>query len=157
MRHYIPFYRDIASYPLQWRHSGRDGVSNHQRSDCMRDRLLRRRSQKTSKLRVTGLCVRNSPVTGEFPAQRASNAENVSIWWRHHAVLQPKISRISEMCFWHALCHVDIALFVKWLARPWHSDNPLLILIIYIDWGRLEWGSKAITKYISFASDMVNE
>ena len=26
----------------------------------------------------------NSPVTGEFPAQRASNAENVSIWWRHH-------------------------------------------------------------------------
>ena len=26
----------------------------------------------------------NSPVTGQFPAQRASNAENVSIWWRHH-------------------------------------------------------------------------
>ena len=26
-----------------------------------------------------------SPVTGEFPAQRASNAEKVSIWWRHHA------------------------------------------------------------------------
>ena len=23
--------------------------------------------------------------TGEFPAQRASNAENVSIWWRRHA------------------------------------------------------------------------
>ena len=22
--------------------------------------------------------------TGEFPAQRASNAENVFIWWRHH-------------------------------------------------------------------------
>ena len=21
---------------------------------------------------------------GEFPAQMASNAENVSIWWRHH-------------------------------------------------------------------------
>ena len=38
----------------------------------------------TSKLRVTGLCARNSPVTGEFPAQRASNAENISIWWRHH-------------------------------------------------------------------------
>ena len=26
----------------------------------------------------------NSPVTGEFPTQRASNAENVSIWRRHH-------------------------------------------------------------------------
>ena len=35
----------------------------------------RRRSQKTSKLRITGLCEGNSPVTGEFPTQRASNAE----------------------------------------------------------------------------------
>ena len=43
------------------------------------------RSRKISKLRVTGLCVGNSPGTGEFPAQMASNAENVSIWWRHHA------------------------------------------------------------------------
>ena len=25
----------------------------------------------------------NSPVTSEFPAQRASDAEIVSIWWRH--------------------------------------------------------------------------
>ena len=37
-----------------------------------------------SKLRVTGLCAGNSPGTGEFPAQMASYAENVSIWWRHH-------------------------------------------------------------------------
>ena len=43
-----------------------------------------RKSKKTSKLRVTGLCAGNSPVTGEFPAQRASNVQNVSIWWRHH-------------------------------------------------------------------------
>ena len=41
---------------------------------------LTHRSKKTSTLRVTGLCAGNSPVTGEFPAQRASNAENVSIW-----------------------------------------------------------------------------
>ena len=40
---------------------------------------------KTSKHRVIGLCRENSPVTGEFPAQKASNAENVSIWWRYHA------------------------------------------------------------------------
>ena len=49
------------------------------------NRLFRRRSKKTSKLRVNGLCVGNSPGTGEFPAQTASNVENVSIWWRHHA------------------------------------------------------------------------
>ena len=40
--------------------------------------------RKTSKLRVIGLCEENSPVTGEFPAQRASNADSASIWWRHH-------------------------------------------------------------------------
>ena len=50
-------------------------------------RLFKRRSKKTAKLRVTGLCAGNSPVTGEFPAQMASNAENVSVWWRHHRMV----------------------------------------------------------------------
>ena len=67
--------------PLQWRHIKHDGVSNHRRLDCLLNCLFRRRSKKTSKFRVTGLCEGNSPVSGEFPAQRASNAENVSIWW----------------------------------------------------------------------------
>ena len=65
---------------LRWRHNGSDGVSNHQPHDCLLNHLCRRRSKKTSKLRVTGLCVG----TGEFPAQMASSAENVSISWRHH-------------------------------------------------------------------------
>ena len=42
------------------------------------------RSKKTAKLRVTGLCAGNSPVTGEFPAEKARNARDVSIWWCHH-------------------------------------------------------------------------
>ena len=42
------------------------GVSNHQPHDCLLNRLFKRRSKKTSKLRVTGLCEWNSPVTGEF-------------------------------------------------------------------------------------------
>ena len=46
--------------------------------------------RKKSKLRVTGLCVGNSPATGEFPAQMVSNAENVSIWWRHHDIPFPQ-------------------------------------------------------------------
>ena len=50
--------------PLQWRHNGHDSVSNHQPHDCLLNRLSRRRSKKTSKLRVTGLCAGNSPGTG---------------------------------------------------------------------------------------------
>ena len=69
---------------LHWRHNDHDSVSNHQPHGCLLNRLFRRRSKKTSKLRVTGLCGGNSQGTGEFPAQRASYAENVSIWWRHH-------------------------------------------------------------------------
>ena len=45
---------------------------------------FKRRSKKTSKFRVTGLCDGNPLVTDGFPSQRASNAENVSIWWRHN-------------------------------------------------------------------------
>ena len=72
---------------LLWRPNGRDGVSNHQPHDCLFNYLFKRGSRKISKLRVTGLCAGNSPGTGEFPAQMASNAENVSIWWRHHVTL----------------------------------------------------------------------
>ena len=59
-----------------------------------------------------GLCVVNSPVTGEFPTHKASYAENVSIWWRHH----------------------DTSLFY-WLLRlyelPWKGTHPPL--------GREDW------------------
>ena len=83
--------------PLQWRQNEQDGVSNHQPHDCLLNRLLGRRSKKASKLRVTDLCAGNSPVTDEFPAQKASNAENVSIWWRHHDHVCPVlVSLLSQ-------------------------------------------------------------
>ena len=71
-------------HALQWRHNEHDGVSTPRRLDCLLNGLFRCRLKKTSKPRVTGLCDGNSPVTGEFPVQRASDAENVSISWRHH-------------------------------------------------------------------------
>ena len=51
----------IVIFTLLWRHNGHDSVSNHQPYDCLLNRLFRRRSKKTSKLRVTGLCAGNSP------------------------------------------------------------------------------------------------
>ena len=44
----------LVTSTLQWRQSGR--VSNHQPNDCFLNNSFRRRSKKTSKLRVTGLC-----------------------------------------------------------------------------------------------------
>ena len=63
---------------------------------CLLNSLFGRRSKKTSKLRVTGLRAGNSPVTGEFPAQMARNAENVSIWWRHHAYIPNVNSTVTS-------------------------------------------------------------
>ena len=62
---YFPHCHNITL--LQWRHNERDGVSNHQPHDYLLNRLFRRRSKKTSKLRVTGLCEGNSPVTRWIP------------------------------------------------------------------------------------------
>ena len=55
-----------AKVTLQWRHNGHRGASNQQPY-------------------ITGLCAGNWPVAVEISAQRASNEENVSIWWRRHA------------------------------------------------------------------------
>ena len=75
------FSRFIWSpFSLQWHHNEHDGASNHQPHDCLLNRLFMHRSKKTSMLRVTGF-VRGIQ---RWPAQKASNAENVFIWWRHH-------------------------------------------------------------------------
>ena len=82
-------YNQTMHSPLRWRHNDHDSVSNHQPHGCLLNRLYRRRSKKTSKCgEFTG--------TGEFPAQRASYAENVSIWWRHHATYEVSIVRYLE-------------------------------------------------------------
>ena len=39
---------------LRWRHNDHAGVSNHQPHGCLLNRLFRRKSKKTSKLRVSG-------------------------------------------------------------------------------------------------------
>ena len=65
----------------------RGGISIHWHLDCLLKRLFRCRSKKTSELCVDGLCAGNSPFTGEFPAQKASNREKVSIWRCHHVML----------------------------------------------------------------------
>ena len=81
----------------------------------------RRRAKKTSKLCVTGLCARNSPVTGEFPAQRASNAENASIWRRRHEifylVLLWWLMMFGKFIFRSVLTYTGSGLFIRRLFR----------------------------------------
>ena len=80
-------FTSIVDSPLQWRQNERHNVSNHQSFHWLLNYWFRHRWKKTSKLHVTGLCAEILPVTGNFPTQKACNAENVSIWWRYHAVV----------------------------------------------------------------------
>ena len=83
----LGLYSFCHRLPLRWRHNGHDDISNHQPHHSLLNGLFGHRSNKTSKLRVTDFCAGNSPGCGEFPTQMASNAENVSIWWRHHVCI----------------------------------------------------------------------
>ena len=87
-----------------------------------------RKSKETSKLRVTGLCARNSPVTGEFPAQMASNAENVSIWWRHHATWY---DTGLKMTTWYG---TDLN------SAPWEGKLPACTRVEYEGWCNSKYG-----------------
>ena len=130
------FYRNthVTNRPtLQWRHNEHNGASNNRRLDGLRNRFFRRRSKKASKLRVTGLCERNSPVTGDFPTQRASNAKNASIWWRHHKLYHSKriflsmtIAVIRPMACWSITftCSRKKILVSKCIARSIVTSSP---------------------------------
>ena len=115
------------SIPLQWRHNERDSVSNHHPHDCLFNCLFRRRrsSKKTSKLRVTGLCAGNSPVTGEFPVQRASNAENVSIWWRHHVCIYSEKQVDNFICStqYTKIEHVTLVAIIETIILTFKSST----------------------------------
>ena len=107
----------IILFPLQWHYNERGGVSNYRRIDCLLNRFFRRRSKKTSKLSVTCLCEGNSPMTGEA-AQRACNAENVSILWRHHALYY---TLALETCCIYAKCHMKNSM-ISWIIFPIFSN-----------------------------------
>ena len=105
---------------LQWRHNGRDSVSNNQPHDCLLNCLFRPRSKKTSKLHDTGLCVGNSLGTGKFSAQMASYVENVSIWWRHHGY---------AYCFWRCWAWPSLTCIFCKIAFMWMPQGHILISV----------------------------
>ena len=97
---------------LRWRHNGRDSVSYHQPRACTQP-FIQAQIKENIKLRVTSLCGGNSPVTGEFPAQIASNAENVPIWWRHHVIIffscdKAALWMVQSVCLSHLFDYVPI-------------------------------------------------
>ena len=122
-------------YSLQWRHNEWDFVSNHQPHDCLLNRLFRCRSKKTSKLRITGLCEGNSPVTGEFPAQMARNAENVSIWWPYHAetTLSLRLKQQDDFFLFYLIFYIIPFLSMYYFCMKQAQYKEYLVSIVDTD------------------------
>ena len=101
--------------PSQWRHNECDGgVSNHRHLDCLLNHLFTRWSKKTSNLRTAG-----------FPSPRASNAENVSIWWRLHA------GSVS-MCWHHYVSMAKLCTYFVYPAKHQCAVHSYALHMVYV-------------------------
>ena len=107
----------ILEISLQWHHNGHDSVSNCRCLDFLIMGLFRCRSKKASELCVTGHCEGNSPVTSEFPSQRASNAGNVSF---DDVVMWTAISSMS-VCRWSGVGSITTIFSVQFKYFPFFS------------------------------------
>ena len=96
---------------LQCHHDERNSVLNHQPHDCLLDRLFMRRSQNTSKLRVTDLCAENSALTGRFPHKKL-------VTWKCFHLMTSSCICVSESC-----------LHRHYFYNPDTSPSPLQILL----------------------------
>ena len=123
----------ICSNSLHWRHNDHDGVSNHQPHGCLLNRLFRRRSKKTSKLRVTGLCVGNSPGPVNSPhkgpvTRKLFPFDDVIMWSLRGQVRHPKhysqASRFVVLC-----CGFGLIRFWPYLSGllQWHWNNHAIV------------------------------
>ena len=106
---------------LPWHHNERGGVSNHRHLDCLLNRLFRRWSKKTSKLRVTGLCEGNSPVTVNSPHKGP-------VTWQMFPlddVMMANNGQLAQVMAW-------------WLTAPSNYLN----LVAYHQWGSVAFHRK---------------
>ena len=140
----------VVSDILQWRHNERDRVSNHRRLDCLLNGLFRRKSKKTSKLRVTGLYQGNLPVTDSIPAQRASNAgmfpfDDVIM---NHTIFNDFVNQLlynnKRFLMWNTAVHESsqckyrcnraTAYWTLWSWRNWQSNYKMGLIPTPLLW-----------------------
>ena len=101
----------------------RDGVSNYRRFHCLLNCWFMRRSKKTSKLRVTGLCTGNSPVAGEFPAQKASNGK----MWLRIIFYQ---NRARAFCRYFSTNMPQFHFYFQLIWYLFANENLIIILVV---------------------------
>ena len=118
-------------WPLQWPHNDHDGVSNHQPHGCSLKRLFRHRSKKTSKLRVTGLCVGNSP----GPVNSPHKGPVTRKMFPFDDVIMPNFKFVSASvpsgsgALRHTQREIDIHKYESFISNIWRFPLRLLVLL----------------------------
>ena len=102
-----------AIIALRWRHNERDGVLIHQTHRVFTQAFIRAQIKENIKAQRHWLCEENSPVTSEFPTQRASNAENASIWWRHQGYIYNTNSNCATNLWYWYLHTLSVVKFTR--------------------------------------------
>ena len=112
----------------------------------------RKRQSSTSLAFVHG--INRSPVN--FLHKRASNAEKVSIWWRHHEIILPRFAKMIE---WAECCILTVTLFVydnvmSWIhfLNYWHFARGIHQLLLVSPHKRL-----VIQSFDVFIVDSMNK
>ena len=132
----------LATPSLRWRHSGCDSVSNHQPHDCLLNRLFRRRSKKTSKLRVTGLFfvrgIHRGPVNSphKWPVTRKMFPfDDVIMYWCHCVY----VTWWEKLMYFHSIKTPSCGIFLHWKTFIWnfpqtckHKKNTKRMIVSYI-------------------------
>ena len=122
---------------LPWRHNGRDSVSNHQPHDCLLNRLFRRRTKKTPKLRVTGLCagIHRGPVNSpdKWPVTRKMfpfddvimKCFTNGLWAHITNLMKMHSARILLWKMWSSpdFAHFTTAQLVRHMQKYLHKAN----------------------------------
>ena len=91
---------------LQWRHNEPDCVSNHRPYGCLRNLYVQLQMKEDILALRHWFVWENSPVTGEFPTQRASNAENVPFddvimeFHRYPVFVNQCVPHFRKFCRW---------------------------------------------------------
>ena len=97
--------------------------------------VFRRRSKKASKLRDTGLCKGNPPVTGGFPSQRASNAGNVSNRLCHHGGWWVVESLFADYSIGDISDFEKVVTSPSYMTTPGAASNDKVGIMINNSWG----------------------
>ena len=131
-----PFGRGIT---LQWRHNGPDGISNRQPYDCLLNRLLRHRSKKTSKLRITGLCAGNSPGSVNSPHKGPVTRKmfpfdgvimnQSSVDSPHQGTVMGTPSNLNPNTRWVVIWHSNTLCY-----KGFHCNSPAFVIVMLYQW-----------------------